>query len=61
VAGCPVCGYSLPPGGASPGDFFDSSDLPVRTDVPAAPLPVWIWLIALAALAAAVFGMWSVL
>jgi len=56
ASGCPVCGYSLPPD--------DLSAEPARVERgygPAAPLPTWTWLVAVAALVAAIIGMWSAL
>ncbi len=55
AAGCPVCGYSLPPGDAG-------SELPRPAPTgPAAPLPIWIWIIAFAALAASIIGLLTTL
>ncbi|PKL26377.1 MAG: hypothetical protein CVV47_00135 [Spirochaetae bacterium HGW-Spirochaetae-3] len=55
-AGCPVCGYSLPPGDAG-------YELPRSRPAsgPAAPLPLWTWIVAIAALAAAIAGLFSIL
>lgn len=54
-AGCPVCGYSQPPVPAEAS--LGRRDQPEGG--PAAPLPVWVWLAALAALAAAIAALVS--
>lgn len=52
ASGCPVCGYSEPPRSGAP-----SAGGPGRSAMrerPIRPLPLWIWLAALAALVLAV-------
>ncbi len=58
AAGCPVCGYSMSPDDAS--DALEPASRTRRAG-PAAPLPAWVWLLALGLLAAAVAALWSIL
>jgi len=45
----------------SPDGASDGLGSRPRRDGPAAPLPVWVWLLALGLLAAAVAALWSIL
>jgi len=57
--GCPVCGHE----GALDAPGYDGELLPSRASArgPAAPLPLWMWLLALGILAFASIGLLSAL
>jgi predicted RNA-binding Zn-ribbon protein involved in translation (DUF1610 family) len=53
LSGCPICGYSTPVSGEPPPKRGFFTEPPERED--AGPLPLWVYIVALATLAAVIF------